>query len=436
MSVLKQPTLASLSAGLLCIAAFASPTAALAQGGRPPSPVVVVPVVEQEVMATQSFVGTVMPSQRATVGSAVDGRVIECNIEEGDRVEEGQPLAQLLTDTISLEIANASSELDLKKAQLEELENGTRPELLEQYRARMASAKARRDYLASRRERLRDLAERSSAVTEDEWSEAVSLALEAEESAAEAVAAYEEAKIGPRAEVIAQAKAEVAMQQAVVDRLEDQRNKYTVRSRFAGYVVTKHTEVGQWMSSGGDVADVVGVDIVEVVVQVLERSVPYIQVGAEVSVEIPALPQSPFSGKVVAVVPSADVRARTFPVKVAIENQSTDSGPMIKPGMFAQVRLPVGNMTTSKLVPKDAVVLSQNGPVVYVVTSPGGQKPSGVTLTPVKLGQVFGPMIEVEAAALTPGQLIVTEGNERLNPNSQVSVLRQDDPPSVASPER
>ena len=391
---------------------------------------VVCPVVQQQVMATQQFVGTVQPSQRAVIGSAVNGRVIECNIEEGDRVEKDQPLAQLLTDTIGLEVATAESELDLKKAQLAELENGTRSEVVEQARARMAASKAREEYLVNRRERLRDIAERSSAVTEDEWSEAVAAAQEATEAAAEAKAAYDEAVAGPRPEMIAQAKAEVAMQQAVVHRLQDQLAKHTVRSRFAGYVVTKYTEVGQWVTSGGEVAEVVGVDVVEVVVQVLERSVPYVKKGEEVMVEIPALPQSPFKGKVLAIVPQGDTRARTFPVKIAIENQTTESGPMIKPGMFAQVNLPVGNNTNATLVPKDAVVFSQRGSMVYVVDGQG-KGPLGVKPVPVQIGRTFGRMIEV-TAELTPGQRVVTEGNERLNPMSQVEVIRTDQPQDVA----
>ena len=52
-------------------------------------------------------------------------------------------LAQLLTETIQLEIAAAEAELELRKQQLAELENGTRPEEIEQTKARMMAAEAR-----------------------------------------------------------------------------------------------------------------------------------------------------------------------------------------------------------------------------------------------------------------------------------------------------
>lgn len=415
----------SCAVGLCCLAELA-----MAQG-RGPSPVVVAEVQQQSVTSTQSFVGTVMPSQRATIGSAVDGRVIQCDFEEGDRVEAGEALAQLLTETIALEVESAKSELKYLQAQLEELENGTRPEQVEQARARMAAADARRGYRKERRERLRDLAERTSAVTEDEWREAQMVAAEAEELYAEAKAAYEEAKAGPRKEVIAQAKAQVDMQQAVVNRLEDQLLKHTIRSRFPGYVVSKSTEVGQWVNGGDVVAEVVGVDVVEVVVQVLEQSVPNVTPGSTVNVHIPALSTTPFSGKVLAVVPQGDVRARTFPVKVAIQNQTTPSGPLIKPGMYAKVDLPVGTSPDAKLVPKDAIVLNQQGKAVIVVAD-GVAQP-----VPVTLLNVHGQFAEV-SGDVSPGQLVVVEGNERLRPGAAVSVIGTRDaaaPNFAASPQ-
>ena len=99
------------------------------RGQAPPAALVAVsPVVEREVTAGQTFVGTVMPLRKSIVGSAVDGRVIEYPLNEGDRVQKGQVLAHLLTDTVKLQLAAAEAELDLRKQQLAELKNGTRPE--------------------------------------------------------------------------------------------------------------------------------------------------------------------------------------------------------------------------------------------------------------------------------------------------------------------
>lgn len=411
-----------------CVAAIAVlGVAAVAHGqpGRGPAPVVVAPVTEDAVLSTQTFVGTVLPSQRAEIGSAVDGRVEVCDIEEGDRVEANQPLAMLLTDTIELEVKSAQAQLDYLEAQLLELRNGTRKEQLAQARARVASAEARREYQIGLRERLRELAGQSNALTEDEWREAVTLALEADANYEQAKAVYDEAEAGPRAEAIAQAEAQVAMQQAVVERLHDQLGKHTIRSRFAGYVVRKSTEVGQWVNRGDLVAEVVGADVVEVVVQVAERSIPFVQPNQEVTIEIPALPDSLFTGNVLAAVPQGDERARTFPVRVRLENQSTESGPKIKPGMYARVELPVGEEKQATLVPKDALVLSENAPSVFVVeqASEVGQKGSAAPV-PVEVIQSYGDRVEVKGK-LRSGQWVVVEGNERLRPGAPIVISKR-----------
>jgi len=75
-----------------------------AQSEKVLPPVVVSRVVKRTVAVGQSFVGSVKPSKRAVIGSAVSGRVVEFPVNEGDRVIKGATLSQLLTATITLEL--------------------------------------------------------------------------------------------------------------------------------------------------------------------------------------------------------------------------------------------------------------------------------------------------------------------------------------------
>ena len=61
--------------------------------------------MRQNVEAGQSFVGHVHPVRRSVIGSAVDGRVVEFLVNAGDYVTAKQPLAQLLTRQIDIQIA-------------------------------------------------------------------------------------------------------------------------------------------------------------------------------------------------------------------------------------------------------------------------------------------------------------------------------------------
>ena len=388
------------------------------------SVVTVAPIDQREVAVTRTFVGTVMPAKVALIGSATDGRVIEFPFNAGDRVESGQPIAQLLTETIRLELAAAQAELDLRRQELAELENGSRPEEIEQAKARMVTARAREAYLAARRKRAVRLHEENQAISAEERDEIISLSVAAEQAVIEAEAAYKLAVAGPRQERIAQARAQVAMQLAKVQQLEDRVQKHTVISRFSGYVTKEHTEVGQWLQQGDPVAEVAFMDQVEVVAEVVEQDVPPLKIGTTVSVEIPAISDHSFQGQIVAIVPQGDVQARTFPVKIRIDNVMTDGEPLLKSGMYGRVKLPTRNRQAALLVPKDALVLGGSQRMVYVFEPRDGAEQRGtVRPVPVELGLAEKERIQVISPSLAAGQWVVVQGNERLRPNQEVKTL-------------
>lgn len=407
--------LAASSAAASLLAA-ATPQA-LAQN-QPPTPVVVSKVLQQDVRDGQTYTATVQPSKRATIGSAVDGRVIDFPVNAGDRVGAGATLATLLTETIVLEIEAADAELILRTETLKELQNGARPEEVEEALARMEAAKAAQDYAEAKYDRVLKAFQSGRAATKEELDEAKSAMQGARETFKQYSAAYKLVQKGPRAERIAQAAAQVDMQDAVVRRLRDQEKKHTIVSRFAGYVVAEHTEVGQWVNRGDAVAEVVALDEVHVTASVLESHVAHVREGSEVRVEVAAVPDRVFTGQVAYVVPQGDLRARTFPVVVSVKNEITDEGPLLKSGMLARVALATGTVQQATLVPKDAIVLGGQTPMVYVVE--GG----AVRAVPVQLGVASGGLIEAKGE-LKAGESVVVRGNERLRPGITVRVVEE-----------
>ena len=397
---------------------------------RGPANVDVAKIVEREVASGQTFVGTVMPIKRSVIGSAVGGRVAEFPVNEGDFVRARQPLAQLLTNTINLELDSEKATLDLRKEELNELVNGTRPDEIKRAKALMMAAKADSEYQQKRLKRLESLYARK-AVNDDDIQAVVSESIRAEEMFSEAEAAYKLAVEGPRKEQIAQAKARVAVQQALVDKLESQVVKHTIISPFDGYVVAEHTEVGQWVNSGELVAEVIALDHVDVSVQVLENHVPHVQLKSEVRVEIPAIPNQVFTGEVVMIVPQADIRARTFPVKVRLKNEIRKDGPLLKSGMLARAVLPTGPRLKALMVSKDALVLGGPTPMIYVV-EPGkkNSKLGKARAVPVQVGVADGRLIQVKGD-LESGGYVVIRGNERLHPGQDVMISNVLDPDAL-----
>lgn len=375
---------------------------ALAQE-QPAALVVVAEAVERDVAARRSFVGSVEAAQRSAVGSEVAGLVAEYMAEEGQRVEAGAPLAKLRTKLAEIALAAAKAELKLRQEELRELKNGSRPEELAQARARLAAAKAANELRQWRLGRAKQLFD-TSVISEDELKEAEMTARLAEELIAEVREGLRLAEAGPREERIAQAEARVDAQQAEVARLEDRLERHTIRAPFAGYVVMEHTEVGEWLAEGGAVAEIVALDEVDVVVPVVEDYILGISIGMAASISIGAVPGREFEGKVSAIVPGADTRARTFPVKVRVKNPE---GPFLKAGMFATVHLPVGGTEKAVLVPKDALVLGGPKPIVYVVAD-GEAEPVSVDI-----GIAVDDLVQVKRGVVG-GQKVVIRGNERL----------------------
>ncbi len=400
-------------------------------GQRPPSPVVVAEVVKRPVITGQTFIGTVTPVKTASVGSAVDGRIADFPVNEGDFVEKGQPLAQLLTATITLEHEAAVHELSLREEELKELENGSRPEEVRRAQAAMAAAKASREYHQKKRDRADELYARN-AINNDELQLVVAEQIQAEQEYLQAVEAYELIVAGPRQEQIAQARAQVAIRRAIANRLADQIEKHTIRAPFDGFISAEHTELGQWVNRGELVADVLALGEVDIESYVPEQYITYIHKGQQVSVEIPALPDQLFTGIVEVVIPQADTRSRTFPVKIRVTNQINDNEPLIKSGMMARVYLPTGNRQETLLVPKDAVVLGGPQKMVYAITPGEKDKPASVRPVPVQIGVADGTLLQV-SGELNPGDQVVVRGNERLRPGQPVAVSEVLPTPSASS---
>lgn len=424
-----------------------------AQGARGPALVAVAPVVEQEAASSETFIGTVMAKRRSIVGCAVDGRVLHFFAEEGDLVkmqkpEEqdetmadliGQPVAQLRTKTLEIQIAAALAERELRAQELKQLE-ASLPQQLEQAKARKLASEAKSKFAQSDLKRVQGLFRQARAVSQADLDAAVSTGTSTQQDFLEASSRVVELEQTSDLK-IAQAQAKLLVQEEEVHRLTDLKAKYTIRAPFKGHVVTKHVEVGQWVQQGDPIVEIIELDPVEVELALPASYIHRLQ-GAlaakltanevlQVEVQIDALPDQLFSGKVTKIVPDADRRSRSFPVKVEVPN-SHDAGHPLKPGMLARVSLSVGSQGKVLMVPKDALVLGGRSRMVYVMAKTADGK--GATAKPVNvtIGAAFGSMVEVRGD-LKKGDQVVIAGNERLRPGQ---AIRTAEDPTSSDPNK
>lgn len=394
----------------LALAALLGPRPAAAQN-QGPAPVVVAPVETRELDLTVTLVGTVQPLTRSVIASEAEGLVVGYPVEEGQRVEEGQLIAQLRRLPIEIDLRAARAALEQAHQELLELERGSRPEEVEEARAAWQRAEA--EYTNAQREasRRKDLYEQQ-VIAIEQYQFAATAAKAAEERVSETRAVYERIKTGPRQERIDKAKAQVQARKAAVEFLEDKLAQTAITAPFRGMVVKEHTEVGQWLSQGAPVVELLDLSSVEVSVPVPERHIAEVSRGDTTPLVLDALPEQSFTGEVAQIIPQADAESRTFPVKVKVPNPKG----LIKSGMFARVTFPIGKGRRALVVPKDALV--SRGPVELLFVVSDGK----VNQVAVKRGHSTRGWVAVEGP-VEEGQLVVVRGNERLRDGMPVTIL-------------
>jgi multidrug efflux pump subunit AcrA (membrane-fusion protein) len=393
------------------------------QGQGPgPTPVVVAPIEERSVPASLRLVGTTLADRTSVVASEVAGLVARWTVEEGDFVRSGAVLCELDDATARMRLSEAQGRLASLRANLEELENGTRPEELKRIEASAAEAQAIFDKWKLEHQRVSELfAQQRSNLKEMNDTEMDFLA--AQRRLAQAQAALEMACNGPRKEVIAAARAEVAGQAAVVQRLERDLDRTKIRAPFDGFVLVRRAELGEWIEIGGAACEMVAMEKIKVRVDVPESAVRFARAGAPATVEVEALERS-FSAPIARVIPRAAPAARTFPLEIDLPN--TDHA--LLPGMFVWAHVPSGPLGPRLMVNKDAIVVRGLSKQVFVVRAGVGGAQMAMPV-PVSTGLEQEGQVEISAPDLKPGDLVVTRNNERLHGPTPVI-------PTPAAPER
>lgn len=378
----------------------------------PARKVVVIRAAEREAEPVITLVGTVDAARRSRVASEMAGIVAEVPVRQGDYVASGGVLCRLDDESLSLRVAEARAQLQAREARYAELRAGTRKEELARLKALADEAAADLERWTLEIERVTSLYEGKDSNAKEVYDTRAGF-LAAEQRSLAAQAAYRLGVEGPRAEEIAQVAAQVAEQRAVLSRLERELAKAVIKIPFDGFVTQLLTEIGQWLSAGGEVVEVVDLATALVRVNVPESALPYVSVGETVRIKVDALSRA-VEGRVKHVIPQADRAARTFPVEIEVNNAEQ----RLAVGMFARAALPAGNPQRVVAVPKDAVVEREGTDYVAVVTPGHDGKPTGMLL-PVVVGGDIGDWIAVSSGNIAEGAVVVIRGNENMLPFPQ-----------------
>ncbi|HIK73291.1 MAG TPA: efflux RND transporter periplasmic adaptor subunit [Alcanivorax sp.] len=305
------------------------------------------------------YPGEVRARYEPELAFRIGGKISRRMVTVGDRVEAGQPLAELNAEDVRLELDAA--------------------------RARLASARSDQRLARSELERYRTLLDRQ-VISQSQF--------DSVESRAEASDAQLEQ---------ARAQLKVASNQADYAVLE---------APETGVIAQRLAEAGQVVAAGQAVF-VLAVDgDREVVIDLPEQDVKRFQVGDEVAIELWSRPGEPFPGRIRELAPAADPSSRTFEARVAFDNDTADA----ELGQSARVLVDHANGGADVLtVPLAAVTADQGESFVWVVN------PDDATLvkTPVRTGAYREDRVPV-LEGLSADDWVVAAGTQVLREGQKV----------------
>ncbi|MHC5109502.1 MAG: efflux RND transporter periplasmic adaptor subunit [Planctomycetota bacterium] len=394
--------------------------------GPPATKVVLSQARMLEAPTTITLVGTLTAVRRSRVGSEISGIVARMPVRQGDRVEAGDVLCELNADSLRHQLEESRAKHGALRAQHAELLAGTREEDLRRLKALVDEASAEFDRWKAELSRVEKLYAGTNSNAKEMYDTKADY-LRAQRRKIAAEAAYDLGVEGPRQEAIERAAFDVAAQQAVVDRIQSEFDKAVIRSPFTGFVASRAIEMGEWLSDGGEVVELVDLSTMLARVQVPESALPYLSVGAGASVHVDAV-GAIFPGSVKHIIRLADATARTFPVDIEVNNASGK----LAAGMFVRATVPAGETREVIAVPKDAVV-QRSGNSHVAITMPGERGMTGM-LMPVSTGIDVDDWVTITSNNVRPGMDVIIRGNERMLPFPMPIVVVDEHGTPIAMP--
>lgn len=184
----------------------------------------------------------------------------------------------------------------------------------------------------------------------------------------------------------------------------------TLNAPVGGVVLEKMVVAGQSVTAGMKLYRIADLSTVWIEGAVFEQDLAFIKAGAAVRAELTAYPGRAFDGRVSFVWPTVEAESRTARVRVAFANPRGE----LKPGMYATLLLeaPIGRDVVN--VPAEAVVMTGERNLVFLVGADGKLQPRDVVL-----GSRAGDRFQV-LDGLAAGERIVASANFLVDAESRL----------------
>ena len=338
---------AFIAAILVLATAACSPEPAVEPAASEP-PAIAVSVVTPErrdLVDRIELAGAIVPEEQVTVYPKVSGYLKSLTVDIGDRVSQGQTLAEI-------DVPEMAASLEEKRAAIVQAEA-----MVEQAKAAVEQHEAEVKFQETNHQRLKGIRERDTDIMPQQD---VDQAL---------------ARLGVARGQLRKARADIAVAesavktaQAALTTIERLSDYATITAPISGVVTLRSVDPGALVQAAATsrtqaapLVAIARVDRVRIVVDVPEPSAPYVSRGSEVRIEIAGL--DPITAKVSRTGGVLDPATRTLRAEI---NAANPKG-LLTPGMTVRVSLALRRIEGAITVPIAALQVGADGLGVYVV---------------------------------------------------------------------
>ena len=334
-------------------------------------PVETMPVARKTVSKEVTYTGDIHAEKEVKIFSKIPDRIVKFEVDEGDYVKKGDIIARIEATKIEQAVVQA--------------------------KAGLASAKAQLANIAAEFERAKRL-KNENAISEQQF--------EATRTQYEATKALVE-------------QAEAALAQA-----KSQLQDAIITAPISGIIGTRNYEEGDMATGPLPIVTIVKMDRVKIIVKVPEQDFGQLKVGQRGTITVRSYPERTFTGTITKISPILDPLTRMGKIELLVDNHDK----LLKPGMFAEVKICVKTLKDVLTVPSYAMIEStelrriegRDVPIrnKYVFVVQNGVAHS----RKIEVSYMNGSLAVV-TSGLQDGDQIVIKGQQSLKDGSKVKVL-------------
>jgi RND family efflux transporter MFP subunit len=330
--------------------------------------------------------GNIQAVTEAPILARADGYIKRRLVDIGDRVQTGQPLAEIEAPELDQQVRQAQANLQQTQASLT------------QALANRVQGKANADLARVTAQRWNSLAGKGAVSRQ-------------ENDQYQAQSQAQAANLEALDQAVAVARSNIAAADANLSRLNEIQSYRIVRAPFEGVVTLRNVDVGALVNAGSTLLyRIAQTRVLRTFVNVPQANADSIQVGQPAQLTVSNRPGRRFTGTIARTAEALDPNSRTMLVEVQVPNAD---GALL-PGMYAQVDLSSPRANPPLLLPSDSLIIRAEGPEVALV-----RPDHTVHFQKIQVGRDYGDKLEV-VGGLQQGDSVIANPSDIVREGVQV----------------